>query len=258
MKLVKTSVKRPVGVVMIVLAIIALGVVSVRNLNVDLLPKVDLPVAVVATSYEDAAPEEVEKLISEPIESSVSSVEGIETVQSQSQAGSSLVMMMFSSGTDLDQALLNVRESVDQIKGLLPDGAANPSILRFNPEQMPIMSVGLTGDKASKLTEVANDQIVPFFERQSGVASVTVEGAKDREIQVVLDESKLQQYGVTAQGITQALNNANQSASVGVVEKGNKDLQLRVTGEFESVDDIKQTIVQTERQGTVHVSDLAT
>src|SRR5699024_11176773 len=96
-----------------------------------------------------------------------------------------------------------------------------------------------------------------FFERQSGVASVTVEGSKEREIQIVLDKAKMQQYGVTAQTITQSLNSSNQSASVGKVEKGNKDLQLRVTGEFESVDDIKQTIVQTESGGTVHVDELA-
>src|SRR5699024_7694844 len=218
---------------------------------------IDLPIAVVATSYEDAAPQEVENLVSRPIESSVSSVEGIQTVQSQSQSGSSLVIMMFNNGTDLDQALLNVRESVDQVKGMLPDGAGEPSIMRFSPDQLPVMWVGLTGDEASELTKVADDQIVPFFERQSGVASVTVEGSKEREIQIVLDKAKLQQYGVTAQTITQSLNSSNQSASVGKVEKGNKDLQLRVTGEFESVDDIKQTIVQTESGGTVHVDELA-
>ncbi|HLS09899.1 efflux RND transporter permease subunit [Lentibacillus sp.] len=257
MKLVKTSVKRPVGVIMIVLAIIALGTVSLRNLNIDLFPEIDLPIAVVATSYEDAAPQDVENLISRPIESSVSSVEGIETVQSQSQSGSSLVMMMFNNGTDLDQALLDVRESVDQVKGVLPDGAGDPSVLRFNPEQMPLMWIGLTGDDAAKLTQVADEQIVPFFERQSGVASVTVEGAKEREIQIVLDQTKLQQYGVGAQTITQALNNANQSASVGVVEKGNQDLQLRVTGEFESLDDIKETLVQTQTGETVHIDELA-
>ncbi|TFJ92225.1 efflux RND transporter permease subunit [Lentibacillus salicampi] len=256
MKLVNTSVKRPVGVIMIVLAIIALGTVSLRNLNVDLFPKIDLPIAVVATSYQDAAPQEVENLISRPIESSVSSVEGIQTVQSQSQAGSSLVLMMFNNGTDLDQALLNVRESVDQVKGALPDGAGDPNIMRFSPDQLPVMWVGLTGDKAAQLTEVADDQIVPYFERQSGVASVTVEGAKEREIQIVLDKAKMQQYGVTAQTITQSLNSSNQSASVGTVEKGNKDLQLRVTGEFESIDDIKQTLVQTESDGTVHVDEL--
>ncbi|MGX4670729.1 efflux RND transporter permease subunit [Cerasibacillus sp. JNUCC 74] len=257
MKLIKTSVKRPVGVIMIVLAILALGAVSLRSLTVDLFPKIDLPVAVVATSYEDAAPQEVENLISRPIESAVSTVEGIETVQSQSQSGSSLVIMMFSNGTDLDQALLDVRESVDQVKGMLPSQAGDPNIMRFNPDQLPVIWVGLTGDDTASLTDIADDQLVPFFERQGGVGSVSVEGGKEREIQLVLNEAKLQQYGVTTQTIIQSLNSSNQSASVGTVEKGDKDLQLRVTGEFKSMKDIKQTLVQTEAGATVQVEDLA-
>jgi HAE1 family hydrophobic/amphiphilic exporter-1 len=242
---------------MIVLAIIALGIVSFRNLTVDLFPDIDLPIAVVATSYEDAAPQDVENLISRPIESAVSTVEGIETVQSQSQSGSSLVVMMFDTGTDLDQALLNVRESVDQVSGMLPDQAGDPNIMRFNPDQLPVMWVGLTGDSAENLTEVADDQIVPFFERQEGVGSVTIEGGRDREIQLVLDQSSLEQYGVSPQNIMQALGSTNQSGSVGTVERGNQDLQLRITGEFDSLDEIRQTIVQTEAGATVHVQDVA-
>ncbi|WP_068673734.1 efflux RND transporter permease subunit [Oceanobacillus sp. Castelsardo] len=257
MKLIKTSVNRPVGVIMIVLAIIALGFVSVRNLAVDLFPEIELPIAVVATNYEDAAPEDVENLISRPVESAVSTVEGIDTVQSQSQSGASLVMMMFKNGTDLDQAMLDVREKIDQIKGMLPEQAGDPSILRFSPEAMPVMYIGLTGKDAATLTELADNQIVPFLERQEGVASVTVEGAKVREIQLVVDPAKLQQYGVSTQMIQQALGESNQSASVGTVDKGNKDLQLRVTGEFDSIDDIRETVIQTESGAVLHVEDVA-
>ncbi|SES87588.1 hydrophobic/amphiphilic exporter-1, HAE1 family [Oceanobacillus limi] len=257
MKLVNTSVKRPVGVIMVVLAVIALGVVSLRGLAVDLFPKIDLPIAVIATSYDDAAPQEVENLVSRPIESAISSVEGIDTIQSQSQSGASLVVMMFNNGVDLDQALLDVRERVDQTKGFLPESAGEPNIMRFNPDQMPVMWVSITGKDAAALTEIADDQIVPYFERQGGVASVTVEGAKTREIQLVLDQSKMQQYGVNPQEITQALNSQNQSASVGTVERGDKDLQLRITGTFDSLDDISQTIIQTQAGATIHVEDVA-
>ncbi|WP_156290906.1 efflux RND transporter permease subunit [Oceanobacillus salinisoli] len=257
MKLVKTSVRRPVGVIMIVLAIVALGIVSVRNLAVDLFPEIDLSIAVVATSYEEAAPEDVENLISRPIESAVSTIEGINTIQSQSQSGSSLVVMMFKNGTDLDQALLDVREKVDQVKGMLPEQAGDPSILRFSPDAMPIMYIGVTGKDAATLTELSDDQIVPFFERQAGVASVTVEGAKTREIQLEVDPAKLQQYGVSAQTLIQVLSETNQSASVGTVDRGNQDLQLRVTGEFESIDEIGQTVIQTETGATVRVEDVA-
>lgn len=263
MKLVNTSVKRPVGVIMIVLAVIALGFVSAKNLVVDLLPDIDLPVAVVATSYEDAAPEEVESQISEPIESSISSVEGIDTVQSQSESDSSVVVMMFKNGVDLDQALLDVREKVDQAEGALPDEAGDPSVMRFSPDQLPVVWVSLTGDDTAELTELADDTVEPFFERQSGVASVDVDGKKEREIQLELDQTAMEQYGVNAQSVTEALNNTNESTSAGKVEKGDKDLQLRVTGEFDSIDDIKQTIVETESDSesdsatTVHIDDIA-
>lgn len=258
MKLVKQSVMRPVGVTMIVLAVLALGLMSVRNLAVDLFPKIDLPIAVVATSYEDAAPEEVENLISRPIESAVSTVEGLEVVQSQSQAGSSLVLMMFKTDVDIDQALLDVREQVDSISSMLPEEAGDPNILRFNPEAMPIVYLGISGKDIATLTEVANTQIVPHIERQAGVASATLEGAVEREIQIELDPAKLTQYGITTQDVLQALNSTNQSASVGTVDKGHQDLQLRVTGEFESLDDIEETIIQTQTGTQVLVEDIAT
>src|SRR5699024_7983625 len=222
----------------------------------DLFPEIDLPVAVVATSYEDAAPEDVENLISRPLEGAVSSVEGIDTVQSQSQSGSSLVLMMFKNGVDLDQALLDVRERVDQVKDLLPDQSGDPNIMRFSPDQLPVMWVSLTGKDATALTQIAEHEVVPYFERQGGVASVTVEGGKEGEVQILIDQAKLEQYGVSTETLIQSLNGANQSASVGTVDKGNKDLQIRVTGEFESIDDIEDTIIQTEVGGTVHVEDI--
>src|SRR5690625_1235484 len=242
---------------MIVLAIIALGTVSVRNLAVDLFPKIDLPIDVIAKTYEDDAQEEVENLISKPVENAISTVEGIEQIQSQSQSNSSLVLMMFKNGTDLDQALLEVRERVDQMKDFLPDRAGSPRIMRFSPDQLPVIWVGLTGKDANVLTELADDEVVPYFERQEGVASVTVEGAKTREIQLVLDEAAMNQYGIQAQEVMQAINSANTSSSVGTIDKGTQDLQVRITGEFASLDDIRQTLVQSESGATVEVQEVA-
>ena len=258
MKLVNTSVKRPVGVIIIVLAVIALGIVSLRNLAVDLFPEIDLPVAVVATTYEDAASEDVEKLVSRPVEGAVSSVEGIEKVQSQSQSGSSLVMMMFKNGTDLDQALLDVREQTDQIEASLPEDAGDPKILRFSPDQIPVMYVSISGKSAEELTQLADDQLIPYFERQDGVASVTAEGATEREVQIVLKDDKMKEHGLDTQSVMEALNAANYQGSVGKIEKGSKDLQLRVTGEFTNIEDIRTAIIPNEQGEKVHVNDIAT
>src|SRR5699024_3314886 len=132
-----------------------------------------------------------------------------------------------------------------QVKGMLPERAGDPSIIRFSPDQLPVMWVGLTGKDPEVLTEMADREVVPYFERQEGVASVTVEGGKEREIQLMLNREKMMQYGVSTQHIMQALRATNSSTSVGKIDKGSKDLQLRVVGEFESVDEIGRTVIQT-------------
>ncbi|MGP4059132.1 efflux RND transporter permease subunit [Halobacillus sp. H74] len=257
MKLVNLSVKRPVGVIMVVAAILALGFVSLRSLTIDLYPEIDLPIAVVSTSYEGAAPQEVEKLVSRPVESSVSSIEGLEVLQSQSQAGASLVLLQFNTGVDLDSTLLQVRENVDQVTDLLPEGATDPSVLRFDPQQLPIMTVGLSGDTPAELQEIAENRLVPFLERQEGVASVSVEGGKVSEAQVLVDRAQMAQYGLDSQTVIQALNASNQSASAGSIEKGQKDLQIRIDGEFGSIDDVKSTIIQSPTGAQVTLDQIA-
>ncbi|UOR11286.1 efflux RND transporter permease subunit [Halobacillus amylolyticus] len=257
MKLVNLSVKRPVGVIMIVAAILGLGFVSLRSLTIDLYPDIELPIAVVSTSYEGAAPQEVEKLVSRPVESAVSSLEGLEVLQSQSQAGASLVMMQFSTGVDLDSTLLEVREKVDQVTGALPEGAGEPNVLRFDPQQLPIMTIGLSGDTPANLQQIAESQLVPHFERQEGVASVSIEGGRTREVQVLVDRAQMAQYGLDSQTIIQALNASNQSASAGSIKKGQKDLQIRINGDYQSIEDVRETIVQSPEGARVTLDQIA-
>lgn len=258
MKLVETSVKRPVGVLMIVLGIIALGFVSLRSLAIDLFPKIDIPVAVVATSYTGAAPEEVEKLVTRPLEQSLSSVTGIDTISSQSQSGASIVMLMFQNGTNLDNALLEVREKVDQVKSFLPDNAGDPSVLRFDINQTPVVQLALTGAEATALQDLAENTIVPYMERQDGVASVGTMGGKTREILIELNLANMSQYGLTTQQVVQALSMENMSGSAGVITKGEQDLQVRVEGEFESLEDIANTMIHLPSGQQIKVRDIST
>lgn len=258
MRLVNTSIKRPVGVTMIVLAILALGFVSFKNLSVDLYPDIDLPVAVVATNYEGAAPQEVEELVTKPIESSVATIEGVDTIQAQSQPGNSLVVLMFSTDTNLDNALLNVREKVDQITGMLPDGAGDPNVLRFDPQQMPVMWVGLTGDDKATLQNLAETEVQPLFERQQGVGSVGIEGGVTEEVSVELDQQRLNQFGLSSQQVLEAIQGSNRSMSAGVISRGTQELQIRILGEYESLDEIRETLIQTPQDELIELGDLAT
>lgn len=256
MKLVETSVKRPVGLLMIVLGIIAMGFVSLRSLAIDLFPEIELPIAVVATSYSGAAPEEVEKLISQPLEAAFGSVHGIDSISSQSQPGASLVVLMFQGGTNLDYALLEVREKVDQVRPFLPENANDPSVLRFNVNQLPVVQLGLSGADAVKLQDLAENTIIPYIERQDGVASVSAMGGKTREILIELDMARLASYGISASHVVQALNAENLSGSAGVITKGEQDLQVRIEGEYESLQDIANTLIHLPTGQQIQVRDV--
>ncbi|MCM3716647.1 efflux RND transporter permease subunit [Halalkalibacter oceani] len=257
MKLVELSVKRPVGVIMLVIAALVLGGISLKNLAIDLFPEMDIPVAVVTTTYDGAAPQEVEELVSRPVESSLSTIEGVTTVESVSSPGASLVIMQFDYGRDIDDVMNDIRERIDQVAGMLPDGANRPSILRIDPQQTPVMWLGLGGAEADRLQEVAEDDIEPYLERLSGVASIGIEGGKEREILVELNRAQLLHYGVTGMEVVQAINGENNNASAGNLTRGTQDLQLRVNGEFTSVDDIAKTPIALQTGGSIKVSDVA-
>jgi HAE1 family hydrophobic/amphiphilic exporter-1 len=257
MRLSDLSVRRPVGVVMIVLAILLLGAISLRNLAVDLFPKIDIPIAAVVTSYPGAAPEEVEKMVTRTLEATLSSLEGIDTISSQSQTGSSLIILQFKTGTNLDFALLEVRERIDRVKDFLPDSANSPSILRFDPQQTPVIYLGLDGIEPEDLQSIAEQNVVPYLERQQGVASVNILGGKTFEILVELDRAAMTRYNLTPMQIVQALQTENRSISAGSVVKGQQELQVRVAGEYESVEDIGNTLIHLPNGQSIRLQEVA-
>ena len=257
MKLPDLSVRRPVGLIMIVLGILALGFVSLTNLPIDLFPDIDLPIAAVTTSYPGAGPQEIEQLISRPLETSLSSLQGINTIQSISQPNASLVLLMFDTGTNLDNALLEVRERIDMIKGMLPEQAGDPRVLRFDPQQIPIMYLGLGGADLDKLQETADNYVIPYLERVEDVASVSASGGRVREIHVIPDMALMSRYGISPSQIAQALQMENRSASAGVITKGSQEMQIRIQGEFTSLDDIKNTSIVLNSGERITVGDVA-
>lgn len=258
MKIVHTSVARPIGVLMLVLGVLALGFISLSKLKIDLFPNIDIPIVAVATSYQGAGPEEIEKQITRPLESVLSSIQGLDSIQSTSQRNSSVITVIFKSGTNLDNTLIDVREKVDQIKGVFPDNAGDPAVLRFDPQQIPVMQLGLSGASLPVLQDIADQRIVPYLERISGVASASIAGGKTREIQIELDQASMRQYGLSAAQISQALQSENQSASAGVLTKGDQELQIRIDGAFTSIEDIARTLIQLPNGQSIHVEDVAT
>jgi HAE1 family hydrophobic/amphiphilic exporter-1 len=245
-----TSTRRPVAVWMLFLAIILLGVISYVRLPIDLLPDVSYPRLVVYTSYPEVAPAEVERRITEQIEGAAAAVPGVERVTSTSRYGVSLVTLRFAWGTDMDFAMLNVRERMDNVREALPESATRPTILRVDPESEPIMTLSVAGGADLWETkELAETVFRRRLEQLDGVAQAAVTVGLDREIHVEVDPRLLESYGLTLEQISQALDQANVSAPGGTILQGRYRYPLRTLGEFRTVDEIADVVVARQAVG---------
>ncbi|MEJ2203753.1 MAG: efflux RND transporter permease subunit [Gemmatimonadota bacterium] len=245
-----TSTRRPVAVWMLFLAVILLGLISYVRLPIDLLPDVSYPRLVIYTSYPDVAPAEVERLITERIEAEAAAVPGVERVTSVSREGVSLVTLRFGWGTDMDFAMLNVRERLDNTREALPETATRPAILRVDPESEPIMVLSVVGGSDLWETkELAETVFRRRLEQLDGVAQASVTGGLDREIQVEVNPRLLEAYGLTIEEISRALDQANVSAPGGTILQGRYRYPLRTLGEFRTVEEIADVVVARQQPG---------
>ena len=250
MSIPRTSTRRPVAVAMLVLAVVLLGAISYVRLPIDLLPDVSFPRLVVHTGYPDVAPAEVERLVTERIESQAAAVPGVEKVTSVSQEGVSLVTLRFAWGTDMDFAALNVRERLDNIRDALPETAERPTILRVDPQAEPILTVSVAGGRDLWQTkEIAETVFRRRLEQLDGIAQASVTGGLDREIQVEVDPALLEAYNVGLDEVSEALERANYSAPGGTILRGRYRYPLRTLGEFQTVEEIEDVVVSREQAG---------
>ncbi|QXM05634.1 efflux RND transporter permease subunit [Crassaminicella indica] len=258
MNLSKISVNRPVTTLMFMLIAILLGGVCLNLLPIDLYPEMEIPVAIVSINYSGAAPEEIETLITKPIEQSIATVSKLKNLSSYSREGSSIVVAEFESNTDMDMAALEMREKVDLVKGILPDDASTPLVLKIDPNAQPIIQLGISSDMDSgKLQSLIEDEILSRFERIDGVASVDTYGENEREVKIKVDQDKLSGYGLTLTQIKNILKAENLNLPGGRVNKGEKELLARTTGEFKTIDDIKAVPIILKNGEIIKLSDIA-
>ncbi len=255
----KIAVKRPVTTTMIILIAIAFGILSIFNLKLDMMPNMNIPVAIVSTSYSGVAPQEIQKLVTEPLEGVLGTVPGIKNIYSISSTGSSMVQLEFEDGVNLDNAALDVREKIDLIKGALPDDATDPMVLKLDMNAMLSLSIGVTSDKVNlvDLKRRIEDNVVNRLERQNGVASVTVSGGRESEIEVTLINEKLRGYGITEAQILNLLRSENRNTPAGVIKQGDKNMQVKVIGEFKDLDEIRNLPITTPGNSLIYLRDVA-
>jgi len=258
MKLTEFSVKHPIFTVMIVLIVIILGTVSLSRLPVDLLPDITYPTLSIQTSYENASPEEIEELISRPIEAVLSAVPGVESVFSTSSEGSSSVRITFGWGTDLDGAANDIRDRLDRVIPRLPDEATRPSLRKFDPANFPILILGASSDlDPLQMRRILDDQIKYRIERVPGVASVDIWGGLQREIHVNLHPDKIKAIGLPLDYVLAKIRSENVDVPAGTIERGNLEVLIRIPGIYTNLEELRNTVVAVREGVPIQLKEIA-
>ena len=258
MNLSEVSIKRPMTTLMIILIVVIFGVVSLFKLPIDLLPSFEIPVAIVSTNYQGVGPQEMESLVTRPLEESIATVGNIESINSITLEGQSIVIAQFAFGTHMDFAALEMREKIDLIKGFLPDGASAPMVLKIDPNAQPIVQISLSNSEdLAESQSIAEDMIKPRLERLEGVASVQITGGYENQIEINVINERMHGYGITTDYLAGIIGGENLNLPGGEVQKGNQKLTIRTVGEFQSIDEIQNLLIPLPTGGVVYLKDIA-
>ncbi|UCF36951.1 MAG: efflux RND transporter permease subunit [Acidobacteriota bacterium] len=256
MNLIKTAIQRPVTVSMFVVAVILFGLVSLDRLALNLLPDISYPSLTIQTDYEDAAPEEIETLITQQIEEAVGVVPGLTKMTSVSRSGQSEIVMEFGWDTDMDIASLEVREKLDFIS--IPRDAEKPVILRFDPSYDPILRIRIYGDSSlSSLRYLAEKELKKYLESTAGVAAIKVIGGLEEQIRIEVDEKRLAELGIPITEVTEVLRQENLNQATGSLYDQDANYLVRMLNQFRSVEEIRGITVREQEGRRVVLGDVA-
>ncbi|WP_059103451.1 efflux RND transporter permease subunit [Shouchella shacheensis] len=252
------SIRRPIFTIVGMIFFIILGIVSVTRIPLQLLPEIDPPVAAVATSYTDVNPQEVEQMVTVPIENTLSTISGLESITSNTQEGSSIVVLEFDWSSSIEDVELDINNALRQLD--LPDGAGEPSFLKFDPSMMPMMQLAVTsGDQVIDFQDEVMD-LEQEIQKIPGVASVDESGTLTEEVQINLDREALADANVNQETIIGALQANNVSLPGGLVERDDLSLTTRVLSEVTSLEEIRDLVVGTDPEigDEITINDVAT
>ncbi len=252
------SVKRPILTTIIFLVIIILGAISFSRLSIDLMPEITYPTISVITTYSDVGPQEMEELVTRPMEEALAAVQGVEQINSTSAEGRSQVRISFAWGTDLDVATNDIRDRLDRIASRLPDDADTPMIRKFDVTAFPIMALGVSSDMSPlDLRQFAEDQIKYRLERIPGVAAADIRGGLSREIHLDISSSRLKALNLPMSAVIDAVGTENRNIPAGTYKRGNVEVLVRTMGEYRTLDEIRDTVLVDRAGAPVRIRDVA-
>ncbi|HPA29914.1 MAG TPA: efflux RND transporter permease subunit [Bacteroidales bacterium] len=258
MSLYSESVRKPITTIMIFVAVIVLGIFSLINLPIDLMPDMDIPAMSVITYYPGASAEDIEVNVTKPLENQLNSLQNLKKVISTSKDNISFILIQFEYGTNMDQASNDVRDLLSLIEKTLPDQAEKPTLFKFNSSMMPVVIYGVTAQESyPALEKLIDERITERLSRIDGVGAVTVMGKPERIIDVRIDPRKLDSYGLTLEQIGNVIGAENLALPAGRMEVGQMEFPVRTNGEFKSSDVVKDIVVFRSNAGLVYLKDIA-
>ncbi len=251
-------IRRPVFATMLTVMLVVLGIFSYRAIGVDLSPKIEFPFVTVTTVMRGASPEEVETLITKPIEEAVNTVSGIDELSSTSSEGVSRVRVRFLLEKPVDEAVQDVRDKVSAVVALLPEGTEMPVVTRMDLDSFPVITLALSGNRDPKeLSEIARLSIKESLENVSGVGAVTLAGYWSRAINITLDADKMQALGIPVAAVKAALSAQNVEIPAGRIDKGGREEMLRTLGRVGSLEDLRRITILSKGGRQVQLGDIA-
>ncbi|MDQ1856152.1 efflux RND transporter permease subunit [Chryseobacterium sp. WLY505] len=260
MKLAEISIKRP-SLVIVLFTILTLGgILSYTLMGYELIPKFETNMVTISTVYPGASPAEVETSVTRKIEDAVGSLENVKKVESSSYESLSVIMVQLNDGADVDYALNDAQRKVNAILADLPEDVKAPSLNKFSLDDLPIITMSISSDKLNSkdLYDLLDKKIEPIFSRVNGVAQVDLVGGQEREIQVNLDEKKLQGYGLSIGDVQQAILSSNLDFPTGSLKTRTTKSTIRLSGKYKSTEEMNNLVVSNKNGAQVRLSDIAT
>ena len=258
MSIYRKAVNNPVTTALIFIALAIFGVFSLINLSLDRFPKFDANVVMVMSSYSGASAQDIETNLTKVLENSLNGVSDLKNITSTSKENVSLITLEFVEGVDIDVATNDVRDKLDMVNSVLPDGASLPIIFKFSADDMPIMIMSATANQSyTALEKILDEKVATPLARVSGVGTVSVSGAPQREIQVYCDPNKLEAYGLTIAGISNIIASENRNIPSGSIDIGSNAYSLRVEKEFAGADELLDVVVAHYNGRSIYLRDVA-
>jgi len=259
MKLPEFSVNRRVTVTMLTVLVVILGIVAFLMLGFEMLPDLDYPTISIVTYYPGASSQDVEEVVTKPLETAIAGVKNIKNIQSESIENISLILVEFVWGTNLDFAAQDLRDAIDMSLDYLPEDSERPMVVKFNLAEMPVIYFGVTGmSNTFELKKILEDEVEPKLKHLDGVASIMMMGGDEPEKKIIIDKVKLEQNGISIDEVVQIIGAQNLNMSAGYVDEGISEFMIRSLGEYTSIDEIANTPISITQSGqTIYVKDIA-